>query len=199
MFDPPNRLTDTELDECQVDSMYDLYNRYQEYFNTGNILLHGSNYIVDVPRADMNNPDFTYDFGFGFYTTTFPEQAEKWALRKAANSNDPTDDGAVVSIYLFDSSDISFYEFTDTNEEWLDFVCECRKYERISHNDVDLIVGRVADDDVIQTVTSYMNGKYTREEAIEQLRFVKDNDQYLFTNNEACNHYLHFVGWYYVE
>lgn len=198
MFNPPIALTDEELDEYQVDSLYDLYSEYAEWFNTGGILLHGSNWIVDVPRTDCNNPNLTYDFGFGFYATSIDEQAEKWALRKAEASDEP-DDGPVVSVYLFDPSHLSVYEFENTDEEWLNFVCECRRDRRLQHNNKDLIIGRVADDDVISTVRKYNAGTITKEEALSELRFVKDNDQYLFTNNQACNTALHFVGWYYAD
>lgn len=198
MFDESYPLSNDEIDACQLSGYYDLYNLYPDYFSSGCILLHGSNYIVDVPRADKNDPELTYDFGFGFYTTTIPEQAEKWAQRKAAKSTDPNDDGPVVSVYLFDP-EISTYVFNDTDEEWLDFVCECRAGKRLRHNDVELIVGRVADDDVIQTVQNYADGIYDKDTAISELRFAKDNDQYLFTTNDVCQHALQFVGWYYAE
>lgn len=42
------------------------------------IVYHGSNIDIREPKIIQSNR--ALDFGFGFYTTTFKEQAEKWAL-----------------------------------------------------------------------------------------------------------------------
>lgn len=45
------------------------------------ILYHGSNIEIKEPRIPIQ--DKGRDFGFGFYTTTIIEQAERWAKRTA--------------------------------------------------------------------------------------------------------------------
>ena len=47
------------------------------------ILYHGSNMIIEEPKIIKSNR--ALDFGVGFYSTTFKEQAEKWAIRKCTN------------------------------------------------------------------------------------------------------------------
>lgn len=49
-----------------------------------NIIYHGSNVEVAVPRILQNG--FYKDFGYGFYCTSFEKQAKRWALtRKGAS------------------------------------------------------------------------------------------------------------------
>jgi len=45
------------------------------------ILYHGTNLEIQKPNIDYAKSYL--DFGKGFYLTTYKEQAEKWALRKA--------------------------------------------------------------------------------------------------------------------
>ena len=45
------------------------------------ILYHGTN--KEIQKADVSFSKNYLDFGKGFYLTTYKEQAEKWALRKA--------------------------------------------------------------------------------------------------------------------
>lgn len=46
------------------------------------IVFHGSNQIVKEPSISYSKNYL--DFGKGFYITTFQNQAEKWAKRKAS-------------------------------------------------------------------------------------------------------------------
>ena len=46
------------------------------------IVFHGSNQIVKEPNISYSKNYL--DFGKGFYITTFQNQAEKWAKRKAS-------------------------------------------------------------------------------------------------------------------
>lgn len=186
---------ENHLDEYFVDTSFDIIKEYMSEYESGRILLHGSDCIVVDPRADKN-PDKPLDFGEGFYTTTFPEQAEQWAIRRNRETNG---EAGYVSAYLFHPEKLISYIFDGMNIDWLHFVAECRKYGRYTKNEFDLIVGRVADDDVITTINDYIDKKITDDEALEQLKFVDDNDQYAFIKNQACVKGLDFIGWYYAD
>lgn len=72
------------------------------------------------------------------------------------------------------------------NEQWLDFVCACRKGEEINHN-YDIIIGCVADDDVFKTVDMYFKGLWNKEKVLNELRYYKMNDQICIVNQKALD------------
>ena len=45
------------------------------------IIYHGT--TLEIQSLDINHSKPFLDFGMGFYTTSFIEQAEKWAIRKS--------------------------------------------------------------------------------------------------------------------
>ena len=47
-----------------------------------NIVYHGSNVEVSIPRILQNG--FYKDFGYGFYCTSFEKQAKRWAMTRDA-------------------------------------------------------------------------------------------------------------------
>lgn len=49
------------------------------------LVYHGS--FIEIPVPDVNHSNKFVDFGPGFYVTTFKEQAEKWAKRKAVRKH----------------------------------------------------------------------------------------------------------------
>jgi hypothetical protein len=105
------------------------------------ILYHGSNQEIIKPNVEFSKRYL--DFGRGFYLTSYQEQSEKWALRKAARlGGEPT-----VNVYELpeDFASYKICSFETENELWLDFVCNCRKGELI-YEQYDLVMGRVADD-----------------------------------------------------
>jgi hypothetical protein len=155
------------------------------------ILYHGSS--VEVKKPDLVYSRIKTDFGTGFYTTPYREQAEKWAMRFKRSEK-----SGVVSAYEFSddilsSGQIKVLEFDAYSEEWLDFVTECRK-GLITGDRYDLIIGSVANDKVFDAVEAYFNGFFDKEKAIERLRYEKPNLQYCFKNNETIDKYLKFKG-----
>jgi hypothetical protein len=64
------------------------------------IIYHGSNMIIEEPKIIKSNR--ALDFEIGFYSTTFKEQAEKWAVRKCTNFNGEIEGIPIVSIYELD-------------------------------------------------------------------------------------------------
>ncbi|MBR1402915.1 MAG: DUF3990 domain-containing protein [Treponema sp.] len=68
------------------------------------ILYHGSYMQIETPRIITQEKG--RDFGFGFYTMTIKEQAERWAVRTArlrSRFSNQTEN-AVVNIYDFERS-----------------------------------------------------------------------------------------------
>jgi len=123
-------------------------------------LYHGSTVAVRKPslRPGRQNADF----GKGFYTTSNPEQAERWAHIKQEREDAPR---AVVSVYefdetLLDSPDWNIRQFSGADEAWLYFVTDCRKSRG---HDYDLVLGPVANDKVFTTVNLFESGVLSAE------------------------------------
>ena len=119
------------------------------------------------------------DFGKGFYTTSNPEQAERWAHIKQEREDALR---AVVSVYEFDESildqqDLRIRRFTGADEPWLYFVTDCRKSHPHAY---DLVQGPVANDKVFTTVNLFESGVLSAEAAILQLKAYKTYDQLSF-------------------
>ena len=66
------------------------------------ILYHGSDVEINCPKIITSEKG--RDFGFGFYTTTIKEQAERWAKRiaKLHGHQDGKPHTPVVSVFEFD-------------------------------------------------------------------------------------------------
>ena len=140
-------------------------------------LYHGSTMAVRKPslRPGRTNADF----GKGFYTTSNPEQAERWAHIKQEREDAPR---AVVSVYEFDESildqqDLRIRRFTGADEPWLIFVTDCRKSRPHAY---DLVQGPVANDKVFTAVNLFESGVLSAEAAILQLKAYKTYDQLSF-------------------
>jgi len=140
-------------------------------------LYHGSTVTVRKPSLRTGRPNA--DFGKGFYTTSNPEQAERWAHIKQEREGAAR---AVVSVYEFDESlldnaDLKIRKFNGADEAWLYFVADCRKSRR---HDFDLVQGPVANDKVFTTVNLFESGVLSAEAAILQLKAYKTYDQLSF-------------------
>ncbi len=155
------------------------------------ILYHGSNQEIIKPNIAFSKRYL--DFGKGFYLTSFKEQSEKWALRKAARLGG----SPIVNVYeLTDNFDsYSVCSFETENELWLDFVCNCRKGELI-YQKYDLIIGRVANDDVFKTIDMYFKNLWTKEKVLKELRYYQENNQICIINQQLIENELVFVNSY---
>lgn len=147
-------------------------------------LYHGSTLEVRKPLLRYGRE--RTDFGKGFYTTTQPEQAERWAGIKKDRTNSAK---ATVSTYEFDESvltdqSLRIREFHGVDESWLNFVVDCRKGEGQKH-DFDIVLGPVADDNVFTTVNLYESGLIDTAAAIAQLKAYKTYDQISFHSEKA--------------
>ncbi len=143
-------------------------------------LFHGTNKKFD--DIDLLKSKDKRDFGKGFYTTTIFEQAEKWAKNQLVRYGG---NGSFVKEYDFmENANLKVKVFSEMNEEWLEFVKRCRTDGGTPH-DYDIIKGPVANDNTMRTIALYISGIYTAEQAIEQLKFFKVNDQVSFHTEKA--------------
>lgn len=155
------------------------------------IVYHGTTEIIEKP--DVAHSKRYLDFGAGFYLTTYEEQAKKWAVRKGLRK----ETRAIVNLYELkdDLSDYRVLSFNDENEQWLDFVCACRKGEPLNQA-YDIIIGSVADDDVFKVVDMYFRGLWDKERVLSELKYYKMNDQICITNQTALDEVLVYKGSY---
>lgn len=151
------------------------------------IVYHGSS--LEIVKPDISYSKEYLDFGRGFYATTFQSQAEKWALRKSVRQKKE----AIVNIYDLqdDFGECKVLSFESENEKWLDFVCDCRKGIELNQ-EYDIVLGNVADDDVFKTVDMYFRGLWSKQKALEELRYYKMNDQICFVNQKVLDNLLIF-------
>lgn len=158
------------------------------------IVYHGTTEVIENP--DVNYSKKYLDFGKGFYLTTYEEQAKKWALRKALRRQK----SAIVNVYELkdELDDANILSFDNEDEQWLDFVCACRKGELINQ-DYDIIIGNVADDDVFKTVDMYFRGLWDKQNVLKELRYYKMNDQICIVNQATLNAVLKFKEAYEVK
>ena len=94
----------------------------------------------------------TKDFGNGFYCTIIKEQAQRWAKRY---------DNKIVSIYdVRLDLQLDIKEFKEMSEEWLDFIVSCRSGKK---HDYDIVIGAMADDQIYNYISDYIDGVITRK------------------------------------
>lgn len=158
------------------------------------IVYHGSTEIIEKP--DVIHSKKYLDFGRGFYITSFETQAKKWASRKGMRQEKP----GIVNVYNLSENwkERRVLSFEEENEQWLDFVCGCRKGQPLNQN-YDIIIGNVADDDVFKTVDMYFRGLWDKKKVLEELRYYKMNDQICIVNQKTLNELMVFQSAYEVR
>lgn len=148
-------------------------------------IYHGGYLSVDNPIIKISKN--TKDFGFGFYCTIIKEQAERWAKRYNTK---------IVSIYnvRLDSS-LKIKEFKEMSDEWLDFIVDCRKGK--SH-DYDIVIGAMANDQIYNYISDYIDGVITREQFWIMAKFKYPTHQINFCTDKALK-CLEYRGYEVVE
>jgi hypothetical protein len=153
------------------------------------ILYHGG---TDIIKKQVIKPSFAgRDFGTGFYCTDIRSQAEKWALRQGRIRKK----GAILNIYEFDmeraQSDLKLKIFKDYTIEWLELVINCRRNPKYTHG-FDIVYGKIANDDVGETVQAVVDGLMSNDFALQKLVFMPSNNQYCFYTEKSLT-YLKFT------
>ena len=150
------------------------------YFHTSNMI---------VPEPDVRHARLHLDFGIGFYLTPLEQQARDYGQRFIRRG-----EPAIMNVFELaeEITDANRKVFPAYDGEWLDYVVACRK--GLPHQHFDVIEGGIADDNVFDTVDLYLQGVYTREQALDQLRWKKPNYQLCITSQRVLDHYLQFIN-----
>lgn len=133
---------------------------------------HGGYMAVEIPRIIEGKN--TKDFGEGFYCTIIKEQAKRWARRY---------DTGIVSIYdARINTSLKILEFKEMTEEWLDFIIACRYGKK---HDYDIVIGAMANDQIYNFVSDFMDGIITREQFWVMAKFKYPTHQINFCTQDA--------------
>ena len=117
---------------------------------------HGGYQAVEKPEIRKGRN--TKDFGTGFYCTIIKEQAQRWAKR------------------------YNIKEFKEMTEEWLDFIVSCRSGQDHGY---DIVIGAMADDQIYNYISDYIDGVLTRKQFWALARFKYPTHQIVFCTDEA--------------
>ena len=142
---------------------------------------HGGYMAVEHPQILIGRN--TKDFGTGFYCTVIKEQAQRWARRY---------DVGIVSIYEVRlNMALKIKEFKDMTDEWLDFIIECRSGKTHGY---DIVIGAMADDQIYNYISDYIDGVITREQFWVLAKFKYPTHQINFCTKESlrCLEYRGF-------
>lgn len=159
-----------------------------------------NNGILEVYHAGtdiVKNPDCktgrrNLDFGQGFYLTDIYEQALNFARSKSDDRKKP----GIINVYLLDKGalleEAKSVVFDSYDDDWLEFVVACRSGKDIWAR-YDYVEGGVADDRVINTVNLYIQGYISKERALQNLRYLRSNNQICILSQDLLDRHLRFT------
>ena len=160
------------------------------------ILYHGSN--VEIDEIDLNKCKKYKDFGQGFYCTTIKQQAKFMALRttKREKKGEPCVSKFELEEKIFEDEDVKIKKFEKPSKEWAEFILNNRdkNFKDISSlkcnfdNKYDLVIGPVADDDIIVLFRTFVQGLIDIDTLIKELTFKELTDQYSFHTKKALKY-----------
>ena len=103
------------------------------------------------------------------------EQAERWATRYGRK-------GYVNCYEYIPDKKLKYLIFEEMTEEWLDFIVDCRSGK--DHN-YDIVIGAMADDQIYNFVSDYIDGTITREQFWVLAKFKYPTHQIAFCTKDA--------------
>ncbi|MBO5257678.1 MAG: DUF3990 domain-containing protein [Clostridia bacterium] len=131
------------------------------------LIYHGSGEIVRYPEIRIAG--YTKDFSWGFYCTENLRQAVRWANRKPE---------PIINVYEYTPDDtLNILHFSEMNDEWLDFVAECRSGKTHRY---DIVEGPMADDQIWDFLTQWETGLISRDELMMLAKFRHPTHQISF-------------------
>jgi len=141
--------------------------------NNSITIYHWSKSIVEEPEIRISK--YTKDFYWGFYCTLIKEQAEKWAMRNRKDK--------IVNIYtLSNIKGLRYKQFKEMNEEWLEFIVNCRTGG--NHN-YEIVEGTMADDTIYNYINDYIDGIISKAAFWELVKFKYPTHQITFHSARA--------------
>jgi len=141
---------------------------------------HGS--YTNVEKIDLSKCRSHRDFGQGFYVTKFRHHAQNWS--KVIGRRYKTE-GAVSEFEyhenIFTQSICKIKHFENYDEEWLDFVVQNRNENNLEPaHDYDIVEGPVANDKVQNRIDAYLEGKISKADFLEDLKYHEETHQICF-------------------
>ena len=91
-------------------------------------------------------------------------------------------DSSTMTKITINNRKINIKEFKEMSEDWLDFIVTCRHGE--SH-DYDIVIGAMADDQIYNYISDFMDGSITREQFWVMVRFKYPTHQINFCSEAA--------------
>jgi hypothetical protein len=163
---------------------------------------HGS--YLKIEEIDLTKSRANRDFGQGFYVTNIRTQADYWAERMGDKKNTK----GVVTIFEFnerawEDNEYKTFRFDTYTESWLDFVILNRDPSTTKQrHDYDFVEGPVADDAISVRINDYLDGKISKKDFLQELKFKKPTHQIAFctlkslqmieqTNSESDSIFYH--------
>ena len=136
-------------------------------------LYNGSAFKIENPKILTSG--FYKDFGYGFYCTNIEKQAKRWAATRGKQH--------IVNVYSYvEDENLKILKFDNMTEEWLDFIVACRSGK--PHN-YDIVIGAMADDQIYNYVSDYIDGIITREQFWVLAKFKYPTHQIVFCTDDA--------------
>jgi len=157
-------------------------------------LFHGSN--LEIGQIDLNHCKPYKDFGRGFYTTEFEEQAQYMARRAVKLfGGKPFITKFHVDDTEFKNCDIRKKRFDSPTNEWALFVINNRSrnftdtasLECNLDNKYDVVIGPVANDDIRLLFDLFENEIITIDVLTNRLKYKELTSQISFHTNDAVN------------
>ena len=140
-------------------------------------LYHGSS--VEVQYPEVRKAKFTKDFSWGFYCTNSYNQARRWAKQRGRNKQ------GIVNVYEYKTaSGLNIKSFPEMSDEWLDFIIACRSGKPHQH---DIVIGAMANDQIYNYVSDYIDGVITREQFWMLAKFKYPTHQINFCTEQALS------------
>ena len=138
------------------------------------MIFHGG--YTEISKPEIIKGRYAKDFGTGFYCTELKEQAIRWAKRF---------DTPVVSVYEYKKdAKLNTLVFPEMTDSWLDFVVNCRAGEEHAY---DIVVGSMANDQIYNYVSDYINGILTKEQFWVLAKFKHPTQQICFSSVNALH------------
>lgn len=142
---------------------------------------HGSD--TDIKVIDLSKSQSGKDFGRGFYVTKYRQQADEMAIRTAKlhKTYTPTVTTFEFKESAFENRYFQTLRFDGYNEKWLDFIILNRSNDsQMQAHAFDIVEGPVADDNVTKRIYDYFQGKVSKADFLEELKFKKPMHQICF-------------------
>lgn len=148
-------------------------------------LHHGTN--IDFGEIQLSKCLPYKDFGRGFYLTPSKRRARLRALDKIDKEHYGV---PIIISYDFDEAELDnmkVLRFDTCTEQWLDFILKNRNRKTYKPHDYDVVIGPVADDGVINSISLFESKVINRSELLKRIEGKKGYIQYSFCTQKAVD------------